>query len=85
MNPEPTWGSVFKDKAMIISLVIMFQFFALIIIFSQFKSQMQTEAKGIILQTYVIAFSLAYGYFIGSSSSSKDKDKTIADIKEAKP
>jgi hypothetical protein len=62
-----TWGDIFKDRTMVIALVIMFQFFGLILIFAFYKTNMVDQAKNIILQTYVIAFTAAWGYFIGSS------------------
>lgn len=72
-EPTPPWRDVFKDKALIISLTVIWQFFALIVIFSQWPSKtMDPQAKMIILQTFVVAFSLAYGYWIGAS----DKEKT---------
>jgi hypothetical protein len=62
-----TWGDIFKDQTLIIAIIIMFQFFALILIFAFYKTGMNDQAKSIILQTYVIAFTAAWGYFIGSS------------------
>jgi hypothetical protein len=62
-----TWGDIFKDRTLIVAFVIMFQFFALILIFAFYKTNMVDQAKNIILQTYVIAFTAAWGYFIGSS------------------
>jgi hypothetical protein len=62
--PEPSWSSVFKDKALIVTLVVTTQFFVLIVLFSQRPSQMAMEAKGIILQTYVVAFTACWSYFL---------------------
>jgi hypothetical protein len=76
--PAPPWRDVFKDPALIITLWVTGQFFALIIIFSQWPSQMAMEAKQVILQAYVVAFTAAWGYWLGSSSGSKLKDRTIA-------
>jgi hypothetical protein len=76
-EPE-TFRNVFTDKAFLITLVIMFQFFFLIIYFSAEPSQMATDAKNIILQAYVVAFSAGWGFWIGSSHSSQQKDKIIA-------
>jgi hypothetical protein len=63
-EPKPTWGDVFKDKALIVTLIVTFQFFFLIILFSQRPSQMAIEAKGIILQTYVVAFTACWSFFL---------------------
>ena len=60
----PSWGDVFKDKALIITLIVTFQFFFLVIMFSVRPSQMAMEAKGIILQTYVVAFTACWSYFL---------------------
>jgi hypothetical protein len=75
---KPTWGDVFKDPALIISLVIMFQFFFLIIMYSQKPSQMAVEAKQVILQAYVSVFTGAVWYWLGSTNGSKMKDKLLA-------
>jgi hypothetical protein len=40
---------------------------------------MATDAKNIVLQSYVVAFSAGWGFWIGSSHSSQLKDKTIAE------
>jgi hypothetical protein len=61
---KPTWGDVFKDKALIVTLIVTFQFFFLVILFSQRPSQMAVEAKGIILQTYVVAFTACWSFFL---------------------
>lgn len=61
---KETWADVFKDKAMIVTLIVTFQFFFLIILFSVKPNQMAMEAKGIILQTYVVAFTACWSYFL---------------------
>ena len=73
----PSWGDVFKDKALIITLVVMFQFFALIVMFSQRPSQMAPEAKMIILQTFVIAFTAAWGFWLGASVANRGIDRIL--------
>lgn len=76
-----TWGSVFKDRAMLITLWITVQFFILILLFSIWPSRMDIEAKETVLQTYIVAFTAAWGYWLGSSVGSKQKDKIIAEQK----
>ena len=66
------------DKPFLITLVVMFQFFFLIVYFSAEPSQMANEAKQIVLQAYVVAFSAGWGFWLGSSHSSQQKDKVIA-------
>jgi hypothetical protein len=61
---KPTWSSVFKDPAMIVTLIVTWQFFSLIIWFSLRPNTMSTDAKGIILQTYVVAFTACWSYFL---------------------
>ena len=63
-----TWGELFRDPVLIVALVIMFQFFALILVFAiKPNNIMNDAAKATILQTYVIAFTAAWGYYIGAS------------------
>lgn len=47
------------------------------------RSALTNEAYGLmmgVLGVWHIAFATAYGYFIGTSSGSKDKDATIASL-----
>lgn len=74
-----TWGTVFKDRAMVITLLVTGQFFFLILLFSIWPSRMDIEAKETVLQTYIVAFTASWGFWLGSSVGSKDKDKTIAE------
>ncbi len=76
-EPE-TFRNVITDKPFLVTLVVMFQFFFLIIYFSAEPSQMANEAKQIVLQAYVVAFSAGWGFWLGSSHSSQQKDKVIA-------
>jgi hypothetical protein len=78
MPGQKTWGQVFCDQVMVIALVIMFQFFALILVFAFWTVNMDPAAKSTILQTYVVGFTAAWGFFIGSSTGSKSKDAIIA-------
>jgi hypothetical protein len=78
MPSEKTWSDVLKSQPMVVALVIMTQFFALIVIFAFWAVNMDSTAKSTILQTYVIAFTASWGFFIGSSTGSKSKDGIIA-------
>ena len=57
----------------------------LIVLFSFWPSQMATDAKTVILQSYVVAFTAVWGYFLGSSSGSKAKDAVIAGTAKTPP
>lgn len=70
-----TWMEMVKEPAMFIALFIMVQFFALIVLFGTGWLKMNDEAKQVILQTYVVAFTAAWGFWLGSSSGSKMKDR----------
>jgi len=64
-----------KDPSMVIALFIMGQFFVLIVLFGAGWIKMGEEAKETILQTYVVAFTASWGFWLGSSSGSKQKDQ----------
>jgi len=72
--PAPR-GWFLTDPAMFIALFVMMQFFALIIMFGTGWLKGSDEAKETILQTYVVAFTAAWGFWLGSSAGSKAKDK----------
>ena len=69
-----TFREVFTDHTFLICLVIMFQFYTLILVFAFFKIEMDVTAKSTILQTFVIAYTAAWSFWIGSSVGSKMKD-----------
>jgi hypothetical protein len=73
--PAQNGWKFLKDPAMFIALFVMFQFFVLIIIFGAGWIRMGDEAKETILQTYVVAFTAAWGFWLGSSAGSKSKDR----------
>jgi hypothetical protein len=75
--PEKTWGSILKDPAILITFWITGQFFVLILIFNWYPGQMGLEAKQIILQAYVVAFTASWGFWLGSSASSRAKDEKL--------
>jgi hypothetical protein len=77
-----TWGEVFKDPAMLITVLVTTQFFILILVFNFYPSPMAMEAKQVILQTYVVAFTACWGFWLGSSAGSKNKDDKLAATKE---
>jgi len=83
MDDNKTWGQVLKDPALIISLWVSTQFFVLIIFFSLWANQMANEAKQVILQAYVVAFTAVWGYWLGSSAGSKQKDAAL--VQKAEP
>jgi hypothetical protein len=74
---EKTWGQVFKDPAVLITFWVTTQFFILILVFNFYPSPMAAEAKQVILQTYVVAFTACWGYWLGSSSGSRTKGEQL--------
>jgi hypothetical protein len=76
--PEKTWGQTLKEPVMIIALTIMWQFFALIMVFAFWTVNMDPAAKSTILQTFVVGFTASWGFFLGSSTGSKAKDAIVA-------
>ena len=80
MPEHKSWGDVLKDPALIIALWVTTQFFLLILTFSFWPSRMDTEAKSVILQTYVIGFTASWSFFLGSSAGSKQKDAVLKGI-----
>jgi hypothetical protein len=76
--PEKTLGQTLKEPVMIIALTIMWQFFALIVIFAFWTVNMDPAAKSTILQTFVVGFTASWGFFLGSSTGSKSKDSIVA-------
>jgi hypothetical protein len=75
-SPAPSNGWKFlKDPAMLIALFVMTQFFVLILLFGVGWIKMGDEAKEVILQTYVVAFTASWGFWLGSSAGSKAKDQ----------
>ena len=85
MNTEKTWGQILKDPALLISFFISSQFFVLVLVFAYYPSNMDPEAKQVILQSYVVAFTAIWGYWLGSSVGSKQKDQKLAEAAGAKP
>ena len=57
----------------------MFQFYTLILIFAFFKIAMDQTAKSTILQTFVIAYTAAWSFWIGSSYSKGKEQKPGAE------
>lgn len=84
MPEEKTWGQVWREPALLISFWVTGQFFALIVLFGTYPIKMDPEAKMTILQAYVVAFSAVWGYWLGSSAGSKQKDALLA-AKPAEP
>jgi hypothetical protein len=68
--------SFLKEPAMFVALVVIVQFFALIVLFGAGWIRMEETAKSTILQTYVVAFTASWGFWLGSSHGSKTKDQT---------
>lgn len=63
-----------KEPQMIISLWITGQFFLLIVGFGCGVLKLANDTTSVVLQTYIVAFTAAWGYWLGSSSGSKAKD-----------
>jgi hypothetical protein len=79
---KPTWGAVWRDPALLITFWVTGQFFLLILLFSIWPSRLDPEAKQTLLQAYVVGFTAAWGYWLGSSASSRSKDQMLAGGKE---
>jgi hypothetical protein len=71
--PPGTWGEVLRDKALIITIIVIFQFFALIVFFSMKPSQLAPETRGTILQTYAIVLAVWVGYWLRDKLMSAEK------------
>jgi hypothetical protein len=82
---KKTWGDVLKDPVLLITFLITGQFFVLILVFNFYAGHMEREAKSIILQTYVVAFGASWGFWLGTSNSSRAKNELLAKNNEAKP
>ena len=68
------------NPVFIVSMVVLLQFFALVLVFSFWPSQMSVDAKTIVLQTYVVAFTSVLGFWIGSSIGSKNASAALTSI-----
>jgi hypothetical protein len=63
-----------RDPAMLITMFVMMQFFILIILFGAGWIHMEETAKQTLLQTYTVAFTASWGFWLGSSAGSKSKE-----------
>lgn len=84
VHPDPN-GSFFWEPAFIISVLISFQFFALVVLFGVNWIKLDAQLESTVIQTYVVAFTASWSYWLGTSSGSKSKDDTIKKQLEAKP
>lgn len=79
-----------KDPQMLIAQAVLWQFFLLIVGFGITKGgahvlQLDAATQNKVLDYYAIAFTAAWGFYLGSSSGSKDKSDTIKTQLEKKP
>lgn len=70
---KPTWSEVFKDKSLIVSVLVMSMFFVLILVFSIKPSQLNEQDKMIILQTFAVVFSISVGFWLKTALDNKKK------------
>jgi hypothetical protein len=65
MDEKKTWSEVVKDGTFVISMCVVWQFFAMVMILSFWPSKMADQAKIVVLQTYAVVFSGVVGYWVG--------------------
>ncbi len=86
MPDEPTTPrTILREPQFIFSLWITGQFFVLIVLFGMKWLVLEPQLESTVIQTYVVAFTASWGYWLGTSASSKGKDDVIAKQLGGKP